>query len=350
MPELGKPSPKFMQDTIFGRLGAHRSELLHGPKLGVDNAIIRVGEGRVAVCTTDPISLIPSLGPHDSAWLSVNLLASDVTTSGFHPGFAVFDLNLPPKLEDSQLEAFWTGIHKACEELGVAIAGGHTGRFVGCDYTIMGGGFMLAFGSEDKYLTSNMAQPGDVLLLTKGAAIVTTGILAHSFPNKIEERFGGKFLRKAQSYLHRSSTVNDALTAVSAGVREEGVTAMHDVTEGGVLGGIYELVSASRKGARIEKTAIPVAEETREICNLFDINPLNALGEGSLVISVRPEKSERVQSSLAKAGIECFRVGELSEPQDGIVMLEGPSELSIRYPERDTYWDAYWRAVEKGWS
>jgi hydrogenase maturation factor len=350
MPELGKPSPKFMEEVIFGRLGAHRSELLHGPKLGVDNAIIRAGEGRVAVCTTDPISLIPALGPDNSAWLSVNLLASDVTTSGFHPGFAVFDLNLPPKLEDSLLEAYWSGIDKACKELGVAIAGGHTGRFVGCDYTIMGGGFMLAFGSEDKYLTSNMAQPNDVLLLTKGAAIVTTGILAHSFPNKIEQRFGGKFLRKAQSYLRRSSTVNDALTAVSVGVREEGVTAMHDVTEGGVLGGMYELVSASGKGARIEKSAIRVAEETREICKLFDIKPLNALGEGSLIISVRPNKSESVQSTLEKTGIECFRVGEILEPRNGIVMLEETGEVRIGYPERDTYWGAYWRAVERGWS
>lgn len=350
MPELGKLSPKFLQDHILGKLGANRSELLHGPKFGVDNAVIRVASGTVAICTTDPISIIPALGVDNSAWLSVNLLASDVTTSSFQPAFAVFDLNLPPKLEDTELGAYWDGIHRACKELSVAIVGGHTGRFVGCDYTIMGGGFMFALGPEEKYLTSSMAQTGDVLLLTKGAAIATTGILAYAFPNTIERKFGGKFLKQTQSYLHRSSTVKDALTAASVGVREEGVTAMHDVTEGGVLGGIYELISAAGKGARIDKKAIRVAEETHEICQLFDIDPFNALGEGSLVISVRPEKSEIVQTALEKAGTESFKVGEVSGPRCGIVMFDKSGEKRLEYPERDTYWDAYWRAVDKGWN
>ena len=105
MPDLGKLSPKFLQQVILGKLGAHHPELLHGPKFGVDNAVIRVAAGTVAICTTDPISMIPALGADDSAWLSVNLLASDVTTSGFKPTFVVFDLNLPPQIQDSELEA-----------------------------------------------------------------------------------------------------------------------------------------------------------------------------------------------------------------------------------------------------
>jgi hydrogenase maturation factor len=271
MPELGKLSPKFLEDVILRKLGATRSELLHGPKFGVDNAVVRVSKGNVAICTTDPVSIIPALGVDNSAWLSVNLIASDVTTSGFQPAFAVFDLNLPPEIGDAELEAYWNGIDKACKELGVAIIGGHTGRFVGCNYTIMGGGFMMALGPEEKYLTSSMAQTGDILLLTKGAAIATTGILAYAFPNTIERNFGNTFLKKAQNYLHMSSTTKDALIAASVGVREEGVTAMHDVTEGGVLGGIFELISASGKGARIDKQAIHVAEETLRICELFQI-------------------------------------------------------------------------------
>lgn len=350
MPDLGKLSPKFLQDIILGRLGADRPELLHGPKFGVDNAVIRVASGTVAICTTDPISIIPALGANDSAWLSVNLLASDVTTSGFQPAFAVFDLNLPPKLEDEELGAYWVGIDRACKDLGVAIVGGHTGRFVGCDYTIMGGGFMIALGSEEKYLTSSMAQTGDVLLLTKGAAIATTGILGYAFPNTIEQKFGRKFLKQTQYYLHESSTVRDALTAVSVGVRDEGVTAMHDVTEGGVYGGVFELICASGKGAKIDKRAIQVAEETREICELFEIDPFNALGEGSLVVSVRPEKAERVQTALVKAGIQSFNIGEVTRAEDRIIVVDESGERRLEYPEKDTYWDAYWRAIDKGWN
>jgi len=350
MPELGKLSPKFLQDIILEKLGADRPELLQGPKIGVDNAVVRVASGTVAICTTDPISIIPALGATDSAWLSVNLLASDVTTSGFHPAFAVFDLNLPPTLEDEELETYWDGIDRACKDLGVAIVGGHTGRFVGCDYTIMGGGFMIALGSEETYLTSSMAQTGDVLLLTKGAAIATTGILGYAFPNTIEQKFGPKFLKQTQHYLHESSTVKDALTAVSIGVRDEGVTAMHDVTEGGVFGGIFELICASGKGAKIDKRAIHVAEETRQICEFFEIDPFNALGEGSLVISVRPEKAESVQTALVKAGVQSFKIGEVTSLEDRISVVDESGERRLEYPEKDTYWDAYWRAIGKGWN
>ncbi len=311
--------------------------------------MVRIATGTVAICTTDPISIIPALGAENSAWLSVNLLASDITTSGFPPAFVIFDLNLPPSIEDTELETYWDGIHRACKELDVAIIGGHTGRFVGCDYTIMGGGFMFALGPEEKYLTSGMAQTGDTLILTKGAAIATTGILAYAFPNTIENAFGGKFLRRAQGFLRRFSTVKDTLTAASIGVRSDGVTSMHDVTEGGVLGGLFELVSASSKGAKIMESEIQIAEETLQVCELFKIDPMNALGEGSLVVSVRPEETERVQTALQKAEVTSFRVGEVTEPMSPILLESESGESRLQYPEKDTYWGAYWKAIEKEW-
>ena len=349
MPGIGKLPPELLQKAIFGKLGADSNELLQGPAFGVDNAVIRVAPATVAILKTDPVSLIPSLGVDNSAWLSVHLLASDVATSGFRPTFALFDLNLPPRIEDNEVEAYWHGIHRACKELGVTIAGGHAGRFVGCDYTIMGGGFMIALGPEDRYLASNMAREGDELLLTKGAAIATTGILAHAFPETVERNFGHEFLTRAKVYLSQFSTVNDALTAASAGVREDGVTAMHDVTEGGVFGGIFELISASRKGGRIRKDSIPVSEETRHICDFFGIDPYNALGEGSLLISVRPQKTEEVQALLHDAGVQSSRVGEILRPENGIVLVDESGQGTLEYPEEDTYWAAYWRAVDRGW-
>jgi hydrogenase expression/formation protein HypE len=349
MPSLGKLGPEFLQKAVLGKLGADSAELLQGPSFGVDNAVIRVAPSIVAVCKTDPVSLIPSLGVANSAWLSVHLLASDVTTSGFRPTFAFFDLNLPPRMQDAEVEAYWHGIHRACKELGVAIAGGHTGRFVGCDYTVMGGGFMIALGPEERYLTSNMAQEGDELILTKGAAIATTGILAHAFPETVEQKFGGKFLKAAQAYLSQFSTVNDALIAASAGVRADGVTAMHDVTEGGVFGGIIELLSASRKGARIKKESVVVSNETSHICELFGVDPYKALSEGSLLISAKPKKVERVQALLSDAGIRSSRLGKIVGPENGIMLVDESGERTLEYPEEDTYWAAYWRAADRGW-
>jgi hydrogenase maturation factor len=348
-PNVGKVPRSFLSRALVGKLGAVRSEVLHGPKFGVDTGIIRLGDGTVGVFTTDPISIIPSIGLENSAWLSVHSLASDITTSGLPPAFATFSLNLPPEIEDAEIETYWNGIHRACEELGVAVVRGHTGRFVGCNYTIVGAGTMIAIGSEKKFLTSSMARLGDEILLTKGAAISTTGILAHAFPNIIRQELGEEVLKSSQTFLRNSSTVNDALTAAAVGVRDEGVTAMHDVTEGGIIAALYELASSSGKTARVELGSIGIAKETARICRLFQIDPLSSLGEGALVISVGAHQTHAVRKALQARGIESFLVGGIEKSNDKAPLIDSDGR-SIEYPKRDLYWDAYWGAIRKGWT
>ena len=256
-------------------MGARRRNVVVGPRYGVDNAVVRVGRGNVMVATADPLSYIPALGPRYSAWLSVNLIASDLATSAFAPQYGIFDFNLPPKMPNAQFATYWTHFHNECKRLGIAIIGGHTGRYQGCDYTVIGGGIMYAVGPEDRYLTSAMGQVGDDLILTKGAAIETTAVLARSFPKTVKRALGARLFEQAIAYLKKVSTVKDSLTAASVGVRQRGITAMHDATEGGVLAAILELTNASGVGATIDLESIPVSEETEEVCRLFHIDPLS---------------------------------------------------------------------------
>src|SRR5208337_2671895 len=165
-----------------------------GPKFGMDNAVVRIAKQKVMVATADPLSYIPALGARDSAWLSVNLIASDLTTSGFQPQYGVFDFNLPPKMTNTQFTNYWVSFHDECRKLGIAIIGGHTGRYQGCDYTIIGGGIMYAIGNV-----------GDEIILTKGAAIETTAVLARSFPKTVKRMLGSKLFNRARSYLSKVS-------------------------------------------------------------------------------------------------------------------------------------------------
>ncbi len=103
-----------------------------------------------------------------------------------------------------------------------------------------------------------MAKPGDLIMMTKGVAIATTGILSRVFPETVEKSFGSAFLKKAQQYLYSFSVVEDAIIAASVGLRDEGVTAMHDVTEGGLLGALYELSEASKTGLEIDLSNVIV--------------------------------------------------------------------------------------------
>ena len=98
-PDTGKVQQEFLKTFIYPAKGAERKEVLIGPEFGVDNSLVRLPNGLALISTSDPLSLIPSLGLRESAWLSVHLAASDLATSGFAPQYAQVVLNLPPTLQ-----------------------------------------------------------------------------------------------------------------------------------------------------------------------------------------------------------------------------------------------------------
>jgi hydrogenase expression/formation protein HypE len=348
--QLGKLRPKTMASTIWRLTGAKSPAVLVGPTPGVDVAVLDLGQGEVLVANCDPISLIPSLGPEDSATMSLYEVASDVATSGQSPRYVMLDLNLPPDLSNRVFERYWRSVDKTCIKLGVSILGGHTGRFEGCGYSIIGGATMWTTCRKNEFLTSSMARDGDDLILTKSAAYGATSVLTRAFPRTVRRRLGPSVFEKAWKYLSGANTVDDSLSAVKAGIHDHGVTAIHDVTEGGSLAAIAEMANASNLGGVIDMESIPVSEETREICELFHIDPLTSLGEGSLLIASRPNRTKYVLNNLHSKGTKAMVIGQLTFRTRRLFGVSRRGRFTIRYPERDPYWNAYWRAVRKGWS
>jgi len=346
---FGKPNTQYMSQTVYRLNGKKRSEVLYGPQRGLDVSVVRLARGKVMVATSDPLSYIPQVGPEASAWLSTHLLASDITTTGFSPAYGLFDFNLPPALEDSQFAIFWKAFHKECRKLGISIIGGHTGRYPGIDYSVIGGGALVAIGPEKSYLTSSMANSGDEVILTKGAAIETTAVLTRAFPRTVKKALGPKLFARAWSYLGKASTVREALTASSVGVRRNGVTAMHDATEGGVIAGMIELASASDLGMIVDLESILISEETRALCDHFRIDPMVSLSEGSLIIAARPAKTDKIRSNLTSAGIPSSVVGTLTSKFRGCKTVTGRGLRRLSYPDVDPYWKAYSKGIERGW-
>src|SRR5690606_2274837 len=147
--------------------------------------------------TSDPLSLIPTLGLQESAWLSVQLMANDMATTGFAPQYAQFVLNLPATLSAEDFEHYWRCIHQYSEQLGVAITGGHTGRFEGLNSTVSGGGTMITIDSAKDMITSKGAEAGDVVIMTKECALISTSILALSFPETVKKFCGHEIHQQA---------------------------------------------------------------------------------------------------------------------------------------------------------
>jgi len=336
-----------MKKVVYSHLGSPSRRIVVAPGRGVDNGIISVGGSRVLVVTTDPISAIPALGMKLSAWLSVHLIASDYTTSGAKPEFATFEYNFPPQMSPSDREEYVRAVGIECKKLGVAIVAGNTGSYPGGGFTVIGAGSMLGFCGERNYVTTSMARPGDAVFMTKHAAIEAAATLARSFPIHTEKVAGSALAKGAREMIVLSSTVADAVSAAGVGLRNEGITSMHDATEGGVLGGLEEMALASRHAFVVDQEKIPVSAEARAVCSAFAIDPLTSLSGGALLVTCRPRAREELRTRMRMTRIAVAEIGSVRRGT-GLWVSRGRGTARPHRPRRDGYWQAYDRSVSLG--
>lgn len=336
----GKIGGSLLAGAVLSRLGAADPDVLVGPGAGLDVGVVRVGPGTVAAITTDPFFVLPALGWRRAGWFAVHVLASDAATSGLPPRFLTVDLNLPPELADDELAELWAACSEAAAEIGVSVVAGHTARYDGCAWPMAGGATCFALGPEDRYVTPAMARPGERVVLTKGAAIEATALLAASFPHRTAAAVGAAYAAAATDLVDRMSVVADCAVAAAYGLREDGVTAMHDATEGGVLGGLAELAAASRVGLRVDLAAVPVRAEVAAVCAAAGMDPYAAISEGTLLATVRPGHVDGLLAAWRSTGVEAAEVGEVVPAAGGCELTDG---RPLRHPGADPYWAAYAR-------
>lgn len=348
-PDTGKIHDQFFKSFIFPFCGSKREEVLAPPQYGVDVSLVALPNGFEMALTSDPLSLIPTLGLKESAWLSVCLMANDMATTGKAPMYAQFVLNLPQTLSAEEFDTYWRHIHHFCEEMGTAITGGHTGRFEDVQSTIAGGGTMISIAPAGEMLTSRGAGEGDVLVVTKSSALIATSILALSFPETVRNNCGAEVQQKGGELFYETSALKAGLVAASMNANESrAVTAMHDVTEGGILGAVYEMALASNCGVLVQEEQLPTGHIQKQVCRVFNIDPHFSVGAGSMIIAVKKEKADDLLKRLGEEGISATAVGVFTAKEGGL-KLAGKGEVKpLQHPGKDPYWDAFFTALAKG--
>ncbi len=334
MPDTGKIDHEFFTEYIASRLGAPRSDVSVGPTHGVDFGVIEVSE-QALVVATDPLSILPEVGWERAGRFAVQFVLADVAVSGLSPTHLAISFSLPPELTDEQFEQVWSGIHEECADLGVAVVTGHTARYVGCQFPWVGGATAFAVGDSTEIITPQDAQSGDVLLVTKGPAVETTGLLTTLFPEQIP--LDESTLQTAQKRLADTGIVRDALTATAAG----DVTAMHDATEGGLLGALFELADASGVQLSVEREHIPWLPGVDATCDALEMDPWRAGTGGTLLLAVSPDSVESIVDALEARETPVGVVGRV-ERGEGVV-LDGKRQTP---PQGDSSWPVYERLVK----
>ena len=255
-----------------------------------------------------------------------------------------YTLLMPPQTSEEDFKIIVDSIHKTAIELDIAIVGGHTGYYPGFAAPTIGGITVFSIADKDSYVTPAGAKPGNDVILTKGPAIEAVGILAVLREKELIEKYPSTLIKKAQALCSEMTVVKDALTAMKTG----GVTAMHDATEGGVVGGLFEIANASNVGMEIDETSFIYPEEVKVICEAFNIDPIAAIAEGSLLITASSTHSEKVIQSLKKVGINSSVIGKVTEDLERRTMkrLDG-SIIPLAIPYQDPFWPAFFQGLEQ---
>lgn len=346
---FGKIGSSNLNEILLPRTGKKRREVRTGPGFGVDTSVIDLGNNLGLAISSDPLSLIPSLGLKESAWLSVHLLVNDMATTGFSPQYAQFVLNLSPELSKEKFEEYWEYIHQFCEDVGVAITGGHTGQIEGQNSTIPGGGTMFLSAPLDEIITSDGAEPGDLIVVTKETALNSTAILAMSFPETVKGNLGEEIYQTACENFYHTSSLPDALAAAKVLKNKTELKAMHDVTEGGVLGAIAEIAEASECGFIVDDAKLPVGEAPKQIAELFEMDHRFCVGAGSMIMAVKPGFEDQLIEHLENQSITSTVVGEMTENSSDRKIIENSEEKEFLFDGTDPYWVAFFRAMKAGW-
>jgi len=330
----GKIPIDLLKEVVFKNLGAIRNEVTLGPAAGVDGAVLDIGN-KSAIVSMDPITgAIERIG-----WEAININANDVATFGVEPAFFFSCLLLPENADSKIVEIISKQMHNAAKELGIAIVGGHCESTPGLDNPIVVG-CIMGLTEKGKYVTAAGAKAGDKLILTKSAGIEGTAILATDREEQLKKAVAATVLESAKDFYSQISVVKDALTAYRVG----GVHAMHDPTEGGILNGIHEMADAAGLGARVFEEKIPVEPETAKICRFYEIDPLQLISSGALLIAADPQAAYKIVDSLCTEHIYSDVIGEFNPNINKrfLIHKENSAEMLPR-PVSDHLWIALMR-------
>jgi hydrogenase maturation factor len=320
----GKLAPELLESVVLSNTGAKRPEVLVPAAFGEDCAVIDVGADLLVV-STDPITAATI----DAGSLVVHVSCNDVAASGAEPFAMLLTVMVPVGTSLEWVESVMRQVSNTADSLGVQIVGGHTEVTPGLTSPVLSG-TVLGRAKPGQLVKSGGAKPKDALLLTRAAGIEGTAILAADYADWSKQVLGEEAHLRALAMGSEISVVSHARIA-----RDNGATAMHDVTEGGVLGAAYEMAQASGCGVVVEARNVPVRPETKVLCEELGIDPLRLISSGCLLIAT--PTPQRVLNALS-SHVDCAVIGRFVAEESAVRYADRTQEL--RPPEGDELWRA----------
>ena len=321
--KIGKVPENVLKRSVFKQIKLKREEVLIHPGVGEDCSVLELAPGEVFVLSTDPITGAAS----DIGTLAVHVTANDLASAGAEPVGILLSILLPQDAEEADLKSLMREIESACEPLNIEIIGGHTEVTAVVNQpmvTVTGVGKV----KKDAVIFTKGARPGQDIVVTKWVGLEGTSIIASAREAELREHYSQEFVDRARGFIRYISVVKEAMIA-----RDFGVAAMHDITEGGVFGALWEMAAASQVGLTVDLKKVPLKQETVEICELFDLNPYQLISSGSMLIAC--DRGHDLAECLKKEGIHSAVIGKFTDNNDKVIVYDEGETRYLEPPKTD---------------
>lgn len=306
--KIGKVPENVLKRAVFKQVHHRRPEVILHAGVGEDCAAAVLGPDEVFVFSTDPITgAAQGMGTY-----AVHITANDLASAGAEPVGILTSILLPPGTREIKLRRIMEEIETTCRELQIEVMGGHTEVTDVVNkpvITVTGMGKV----KQAEIVSTAGLRPGDELVMTKWAGLEGTAILATEHREDLIQKLPEELVDTAAGFIQYLSVVPDAAVAVKSGV-----SAMHDVTEGGIFGALWEMGEASGVGIIADIQKIPIRQETIEVCEFYGINPYQLISSGSMLIGC--SQGNLLVERLQDAGIPAVVIGRAVEGNDRVVM------------------------------
>ncbi len=326
--KVGKVSETVLKRSIFKQIHTKRDEVLLGAGVGEDCAAMKLSPGEIFVISTDPITGTVK----DVGMLAIQITANDLASSGAEPVGVMLTVLLPEEITEEDIREMMRQVEEACARFHIQVMGGHTEVTRAVTQPVIS---VTGVGKvrEDRLVSTAGAKPGQDILVTKWIGIEGTSIIAKEKEEELLGRFSAAFVDTAKGFDRYLSVLPESAIAV-----EHGVSAMHDVTEGGIYGALWEVAEASGIGLEIDLKAIPIRQETVEICEYFELNPYYLISSGCMLMAA--DRGHDLARKLEASGIPAAVIGKATDGKARRVW-NGGEESFLERPKPDELYKIY---------
>lgn len=320
--KVGKVPEAILKRSVLKQIRTDRPEVLLGAAVGEDCAALALREDEVFVLSTDPITGTA----RDIGNLAIQITLNDLASAGAEPIGVMLTFLLPERLSEAKLRGMMEQAERAAHAANVQIMGGHTEvtRVVNQPVISVVG---VGKAKKGRLISTAGVRPGMDMIITKWIGLEGTSIIAKEREEALLARYPKTLVDTAKGFDQYLSVLPEAKTAT-----ESGVAAMHDVTEGGIFGALWEMAESSGVGLEIDLKKIPIRQETVEICEFFDINPYELISSGSMLMAVADGNG--LVRALTAAGIPSVCVGKATAGNDRLI-VSGEERRFLEPPKAD---------------